>query len=75
MLLTTLFTSALLAQSTLARSVVVEKRSSPPALWKRSNSVLDTSSIIPLRIGLVQQNLHKVNGTLFVSRHFTLLLR
>ncbi|KAL8280252.1 hypothetical protein RQP46_007366 [Phenoliferia psychrophenolica] len=63
MLLPTVFTTAALLSSALAEHVIVEKRSAPAADWQRSAAV-DGNYIIPLRIGLVQSNLHRIEEEL-----------
>jgi tripeptidyl-peptidase-1 len=61
---TLLITTATLFSSLVAAAnVIVEKRDAPPSSWKRSNIPLDASSIIPLRIGMRQSNLHHIEGT------------
>ncbi|KAE8443691.1 hypothetical protein EG329_001463 [Mollisiaceae sp. DMI_Dod_QoI] len=44
--------------TTTSRHVVHERRSAPPANWKR-HTRLDPESAFPIRIGLAQQNLHR----------------
>jgi tripeptidyl-peptidase-1 len=59
----TVFTAALVAFVTLCDAVPTpstyalhEKRTSMPRLWSRSNRV-DSEAILPIRIGLTQNNL------------------
>ncbi|KAL8286786.1 hypothetical protein RQP46_004314 [Phenoliferia psychrophenolica] len=70
MLYPTILAAAALVTSSLAGPghVVVERRDAPPSQWKRSTG-LRQDHVIPLRIGLRQSNLHRLDEELNMISH------